>query len=502
MIITKNYGMVVNTSKEIKVTDIFDFSKSTEKYLIINACNQESTSYGYFTYNGTKITPTNFPNTITGSSIMYEYKNGSYYNSKYGYLSNLKFKTSSVTNNLSVLTVGVSNTFNAAYATSLDWVNTFLKSLDLTEYSASIATQPDYMNNTKNIVDIAKSFVGKTWSMDNYWSLVDTIATINKTSLPLMSISTNDNMVGNGDWVLKYDGNNPRGDWKNLINVGDVVFLNSYNYGASGAICVSGSGKAAMVIDNAVGKNNVVDINTVTIMEPHLLSTVDVYKYAPPDMVYIFALKNFKPVSTVANTTVSNNVVYPSDSSNTAYKFNGISVNPPPDLKYGINQLVSYKLTNIFSMPNKAVKMTIENLPSWLTYDGYSLKGLTPSVVSNTKVSIKGDYDGSIVYDYMNIVVDKTIVNDITSVSWVYGRNNSLSLLKKNYDKFFITDDDKLGLTWLRIDQNTGILSGVPPVKLLGQSLHLTAYQQKVAYEPKHDIDSFVIDIVGVNNFS
>jgi hypothetical protein len=146
--------------------------------------------------------------------------------------------------------------------------------------------------------------------------------------------------------------------------------------------------------------------------------------------------------------------------------------------------------------------MTIENLPSWLTYDGYSLKGLTPSVVSNTKVSIKGDYDGSIVYDYMNIVVDKTIVNDITSVSWVYGRNNSLSLLKKNYDKFFITDDDKLGLTWLRIDQNTGILSGVPPVKLLGQSLHLTAYQQKVAYEPKHDIDSFVIDIVGVNNFS
>ena len=69
MIITKNYGMVVNTSKEIKVTDIFDFSKSTEKYLIINACNQESSSYGYFTYNGTKITPTNFPNTITGSSV-------------------------------------------------------------------------------------------------------------------------------------------------------------------------------------------------------------------------------------------------------------------------------------------------------------------------------------------------------------------------------------------------------------------------------------------------
>lgn len=494
--------MVVNTSKEIKVTDIFDFSKSTEKYLIINACNQESSSCGYFTYNGTNITPTNFPNTITGSSIMYEYKNGSYYNSKYGYLTNLKFKTSSVTNNLSVLTVGVSNTFNATYATSLDWVNTFLKSLDLTEYSASIATQPDYMNNTKNIIDIAKSFVGKTWSMDNYWSLVDTIATINKTSLPLMSISTNDNMVGNGDWILKYDGNNPRGDWKNLINVGDVIFLNSPNYSSGAAICVSGSGKDAMVIDNVIGKNNVIGSNMVTIMDSHLLSTEDVYKYASSDMVYIFSLKNFKPVSAVANTTISNTIVYPSDTLNTPYTYNGININPSPDLKYGINQLVSYKLTNIFSMPNKAVKMTIENLPSWLTYDGYSLKGLTPSISSDTKLTIKGDYYGNVVYDYMHIVVDKTISNDISEVSWNVGVNNTLSLLKKNYDKFYITDDDKLGLTWLRLDQNTGILSGVPPVKLLGQSLHLTAYQQKVAYEPKHDIDSFIIDIVGVNNFS
>ena len=496
--------MVVNTAKEIKITDIFDFSKSTEKYLIINACNQESRGYGYFTYGGTKLTPTNFPNTITGSSIIYTYNNGAYYNSTYGYLTNLKFQTSSIKNNLSVLTVGVSNTFNASYSTSLDWLNIYLKSLNLTAYSASIATQPDYINNTKNIVDIANSLVGKTWSMDNYWSLMDTIATINRTSLPLMSITTNDNMVGNGDWVLKYDGNNPRGDWKNLINVGDVVFLNSYNYGASGAICVSGSGKAAMVIDNAVGKNNVVGINTVTIMEPHLLSTVDVYKYAPPDMVYIFALKNFKPViNTIGTSTTTNIPVYPTtDTSNNSYSANGINVNPPPDLKYGFNQLVSYKLTNIFSMPNKAVKMSIENLPSWLTYDGYSLKGLTPKVASDTKLYIKGDYYGNIVYDYMNIVVDKSASNDITQVAWVAGNNNSLSLLKSNYDKFYITDDDKLGLVWLRIDQNTGTLSGTPPDKLLGKSIHVTAYQQNASYEPKHDIDSFIIDIVGINNFS
>jgi len=494
--------MVVNTSKEIKITDIFDFSKSTEKYLIINVCNQESMNYGYFTYNGTKITPTNFPNTITGSSIMYEYKNGVYYNSKYGYLNNLKFKTSDITNNLSVLTVGVSNTFNASYATSLDWMNIFLKSLDLTEYSASIVNQPDYINNTKNMVDIAKSFVGKTWSIDNYWSLIDTIATINKTSLPLMSITPNVKMAGNGDWTLKYDGNHPKGDWHNLITVGDVIFLNSSNYSSGAAICVSGSGKDAMVIDNVIGKNNVIGSNILTIMDSHLLSTEDVYKYASSDMVYIFSLKNFKPVSNTVNIPVSNNVVYPSDSLNTPYKFNGISVNPPPDLTYGINQLVSYKLTNIFSMPNKAVTMTIENLPSWLTYDGYSLKGLTPSLSSDTKLSIKGEYDGVAVYDYMHVLVDNTISNDIAEVSWVYGQNNTLSLLKHNYDKFFITDDDKLGLVWLRIDQNTGILSGVPPVKLLGQSIHLSVYQQKVGYEPHHDIDSFIIDIVGVNNFS
>jgi hypothetical protein len=87
-------------------------------------------------------------------------------------------------------------------------------------------------------------------------------------------------------------------------------------------------------------------------------------------------------------------------------------------------------------------------------------------------------------------------------VPWVAGKNNTLSLLKYNYDKFYITDDDNLGLVWLRIDQKTGTLSGIPPVKLLGQSINVTAYQQKVSYEQKHDIDSFIIDIVGVNNFS
>lgn len=497
MIITKNYGMVVDTSKELKVTDIFDFNKSTEKYLIINACNQETDSYGYFTYNGTKITPSSFPNTITGSSILYEYKNGYYYNSKYGYLNNLKFKTSDSTNNLSVLTVGVANTFNTSYTNSLDWMNIFLNSLGLSQYSASIATQPDYINNSKNIVDIAKSFVGKTWSIDNYWSLMDTIATINKTSLPLMSINTNANMVGNGDWTLKYDGNHPRGDWKNLISIGDIVFMYGSSSGGGGSICVSGSGKNAMVIDNAVGKNNTIDNNTISILEPHLLSTEDVYKGASSDKVYIFSLKN------IASNNVVNSVpVYPSSTADIPYNSNGININPPPDLKYGINQLISYKLTNIFSMPNKAVKMTIENLPSWLKYDGYSLKGLTPSISSTTKLTIKGEYDGTVVYDYMNLIVDNTISNDIDRITWTIGKNNILSLLKSNYDKFFITDDDRLGLTWLRINQNTGELSGIPPAKLLGQSIHLTAYQQRVVYEPKHDIDSFIIDIVGVNNFS
>lgn len=499
MITIKNYGMVVNTTKEIKITDIFDISKSTEKYLIINACNQESTSYGYFTYNGIKIKPSTFPNTITGSSIMYTYNNGAYYNSKYGYLNNLKFQTSAVQNNLSVLTMGVSNTFNASYATSLDWINVYLHSLDLVEYSASITTQPDYINNTKNIVDIAKSFVGKTWSIDNYWSLMDTIATINKTSLPLCSINPNANMVGNGDWILKYDGNNPRGDWKNLINVGDIIFLNSSDYSSGAAICVSGSGKNAMVIDNVIGKNNVIDNNTITIMDSHLLSTEDVYRYASSDMVYIFSLKNFKPVTNV----VTNTPVYPSETSNTPYVYNGISVKPVDDLKYGINQLVSYKLTNIFSMPNKVVKMTIENLPSWLTYDGYSLKGLTPKIESDTKLRITGEYDGKFVYDYMNIVVDKSISNDISSVTWVAGKNNTLSLLKSNYDKFYVVSSDNgYGLSFLNINQKTGELYGTPTNNMIGMSLHLTAYQQKVVYDPKHDIDFFTIDIVGVNNFT
>jgi hypothetical protein len=494
--------MVVNTSKEIKITDIFDFSKSTEKYLIINACNQESPSYGYFTYGGNKVTPTNFPNTITGSSIMYTYNNGTYYNAKYGYLNNLKFQTSSMKNNLSVLTVGVSNTFNVSYANSLDWMNVYLHSLDLTEYSASIATQPDYINNTKNIVDIAKSFVGKTWSMDNYWSLMDTIATINKTSLPLCSINPNANMVGNGDWMLKYNGNKPVGDWHNLINVGDIVFLNSSNYSSGAAICVSGSGKNAMVISNVVGKYNVIDNNTITIMDSHLLSTEDVYKYASSDMVYIFSLKTYKSTVNTVTPPVTKVALYPTDTVNTVYQVNGVTVNPPEDLKFGINQLVSYKLTNIFSLPNTAIKMTMVNLPSWLKYDGYSLTGKAPLVPSDNKVTIKGEYNGNVVYDYMNIVVNKSVSLDIVEVPWVAGKNNTLSLLKYNYDKFYITDDDNLGLVWLRIDQKTGTLSGIPPVKLLGQSINVTAYQQKVSYEQKHDIDSFIIDIVGVNNFS
>jgi len=500
MINVKNYGMVLNAVKDIKITDIFDFSKSAEKYLIINVCNQESDTYGYFTYNGTKITPSPFPNNIKSSSILYTYNNGAYYNSTYGYLTNLKFHTSDVKNNLSVLTVGVSNTFSTAYANSLDWLSIYLNSLNLTEYSASIATQPDYINNSKNIVDVAKSFVGKTWSIDNYWSLMDTIATINKTSLPLMSINSNANMVGNGDWILKYDGNHPKGDWKNLINVGDIVFLyNKSGYGGGGAICVSGSGKNAMVIDNAVGKDNIIDNSTIKILDAHLLSTEDVYKNASSDMVYIFSLLNYKASVPIPITVPT----YPTtESPNLSYSVNNMVVKPPPDLKYAANQLVSYVLTNIYSVPNRAVKMTIENLPSWLTYDGYSLKGLTPKTSSDNKLYIKGECDGVVNYDIMHIIVDNTIKNDITNVYWNSGKNNTLSLLKYNYDKFYIVDNDKLGLVWLKLDQNTGSLYGVPPTKLNGVSLHLTAYQQSTVNSARHDIDDFTIDIVGVNNFT
>ena len=109
------------------------------------------------------------------------------------------------------------------------------------------------------------------------------------------------------------------------LNVGDMVFLNSSNYSSGAAICVSGSGKNAMVISNVVGKDNVINSNTLTIMDSHLLSTEDVYKYASSDMVYIFSLKSFKPVTVNSVVTPIVNVpIYPSDTSNVPYKFNGI----------------------------------------------------------------------------------------------------------------------------------------------------------------------------------
>jgi hypothetical protein len=508
----KTQSLVSSKSQTIKVVDLFDLSNAT-KYIVLNVYGSQSGApSGTLLANNKAVPYTKFyPNTLS-KTIIFESKNGVYTNSKHGDLSKITFKTSGTTGALNVITAATVNAIDPSYYSDnvISSINLLTNKITPVEYSSAIFTGSVYDTSVNNLISVAKSYVGKTWDVRQPWDLVQSMAAQIGTSLPISSIGHSYDAISNGNWQLKYNGNKPFGDWKTLLNPGDVIMMTSPDLLTDTvAVVTSGSNENAKVVNVAVNSTNKTG-NIVKILPEHLLSSEDVYDLATPADVFIYSLK--VPTSSssivVSKPAIPNTIKPPIPTGvvstpNTPYtvteKYTQIAVTPKPDLTFGLNETFSVQLTNIFTPQSKyqTITQSISGLPSWAKYNPSTklLTGKTPNTETTAHLSIKGAIGSAIATDFMDIIVSRNKLVDVQDTIWKAGYNNSISINKGVNEPYYFTSNSKLNLSWLHIDQKLGTMYGIPPLPQIGQSIDITVYQQASPRAPQDHVDSFYINI-------
>ena len=212
---------------------------------------QQSYDYGFFTSPnsgkisaGTQISPT---------TLYFDLKDGQYVSRDTGEaLVDFNFVSSDQNYRSVYLSLFTNDTKNASYdSVWLDPHWTHLSDLN-------VVTRIDYVDPTPNsatpeeIAAIAKSFIGKVWNNEGCWLLTSNISAAAGASLPVASAKVDtDNISGNGQWQVVFNGGKQTGDWRALLQVGDVVELGYLNGKGHIATVTSGTGHLAMWVDNS-----------------------------------------------------------------------------------------------------------------------------------------------------------------------------------------------------------------------------------------------------------
>lgn len=497
----------------IKITELVDISKDTSKYIILNLYDDmnyfNTTKVGAKIIAGTStINPSHFYPGTESTSIIFTYKNGVYTNSKYGNLTNIQISNATTNNNVAVVSLSAVNYIDPTFTSLVDMPSVYLNDIRGTEVTASIINQTT-VTNTNSLINIAKSFVGKPWSMGGYWTLLDTIASLYGSSLPISSIGYTTTPESNDKWVLKYNGIKPVGDWKSLINPGDIIFMsNTSDYGG-GAICVSGNGTNAMVIDNVITGTNIIDSNYIKIAEPHLFNTEDIYN-SPSNRVFIYSYNGSLTKAPIITKTVTPTKVVMTETPNINYTIPGkngdITVSPVADKVFGPGQHITSlgQMSSFYPSKNGViisgykedqVVVSVSNLPDWAKGIG-----LTPMKDGVYKIAVIGTLKDLSVTDYINLIIDSKLLVDIKDMSWKAGYQSTLSINKGSTDKYYVVCNNKEDISWMKIDQVKGEISGVPPLSEWGADLKLTVYQQENYYAPQYNVDDFTIHITNPIN--
>lgn len=287
-------SLLTSSERTVQILDLFDIDYKS-KYLMVNLFSE--TRFGDdsdFAYGAKTIKNSYFFPNIVGKTVVYTLKNGDYINGVYGSLSNLSIKTSTNLNNLDVVTVKTVEWYDPSYyGLVLDTQSVFHDSVIGNEYSVSIlnTTETKKAASIANVISLAQSYVGKTWNLSNPWSLANTIAAKIGTSLPVSSSGYTEHSSSNGSWYLKYDGNNPKGDWRTMVSPGDIIMMSSFYLDVNTvAIATSGQGESIKVIDTSISSNNLIGNKSVKIIPEHYLSSEDVYDLAPDSHVFIYSL--------------------------------------------------------------------------------------------------------------------------------------------------------------------------------------------------------------------
>ncbi|MES2299066.1 MAG: DUF4214 domain-containing protein [Pseudomonadota bacterium] len=121
-----------------------------------------------------------------------------------------------------------------------------------------VVTRTHYVDATPNmatpaeIAAIAKSFIGQVWNDQGCWLLTSNISAAAGASLPVASaVQDTEDITGNGQWDVVYNGARQHEDWRALLQVGDIVSLGWITGKAHIATVTSGSGHNAMWVDNS-----------------------------------------------------------------------------------------------------------------------------------------------------------------------------------------------------------------------------------------------------------
>ncbi|MBS0643924.1 MAG: putative Ig domain-containing protein [Proteobacteria bacterium] len=425
----------------------------------------------------------------TGLVFTYQAASGRYYNSVYGYLDELVYKSSSNRNDVTNISLfGTSNLSLANQYASNAWYAMQISAFNYLG-SVTVATQPAFAGpvpdqaTPMSIAAVASSFVGKAWNMNGCWVLASTIAAEAGASLPLRSTAIGLAGQANGEWVVAFNGPaGQTGAWQQMVTAGEIVVFGFAGGGGHITTCVSGSGSSAMLVDNITYVNG-----NGTVANPANDGSASDILIAPPHPA------SHEWASAIASTVV----IYQLDTPIVTAKVSSVS------LTCGM----SLSLYTLFSVSDPAgrpiTKWQVYDTAAsdWLVCNGASTSNhaastalevgslspvslLAGSVAVTDTIGVRA-YNGSYWGDWQTLTVAVTtsavaaprapsapvVTNQTAAQTWLAGQSLSLTLPANTF-----TDPDQQALSyaatlssgaalpsWLKFNAATDTFTGIVP---------------------------------------
>jgi hypothetical protein len=272
-ITTSKTAVVDTSSMTIGLSQMFSVTagSSNPTYLVLSALDRNeytakaSGAVGMLSGNGHTLNLSSIGSDGRGAGIVFTYQaaTGRYYNSTYGYFDQLTYVSSGSPDD--VTNLSLFGTGNLSQATAYAGNAYAMMQVDAAGYlgSATVATEPGFTGTVpaqatpNSIAAVADSLIGQAWNMNGCWVLASTIAAEAGASLPVQSTAIGVPGQANGEWIVAFNGpGGQSGNWQSLVHAGEVVVIGTSGGGGHITTCVSGSGSAAMLVDNITYVNS------------------------------------------------------------------------------------------------------------------------------------------------------------------------------------------------------------------------------------------------------
>ena len=264
-------SLITNSSQTVAMSQHLNVvgAAGSSSYLVLNAYDRNvytagsSGATGSFTGGGYTMNFTAIGGDARGAGIVFTLAatSGRYYNTKFGFLDQLVYTTSSSKTDVTDLSLFATNNVSLANTYAMNAISLAQQNAAGYLGTLTVATVPGFTGTVPSqatpfsIAAVAQTFVDAVCNKDGCWVLASTIAAEAGASLPVQSAV---NMAGaaNGEWCVAYNGPaGSTGDWASSVRTGDMIsFITAAGTGHI-TTCVSGAGSTAMLIDNITVRN-------------------------------------------------------------------------------------------------------------------------------------------------------------------------------------------------------------------------------------------------------